>query len=133
MALRRIPNKRNPYYSNVTGGAGVTLTAEASNARTAQIQLRGPQGEDLAVRGAVVAYLSDDANGDTLAAAAPSGGVAAGTDGLVIPLVAGKVFQLVSEADGDIDLVITEATAKTFHLIIVTPDGGLTATPVAFA
>lgn len=97
------------------------------NAINVAIQLKDSSGADLAVRGSVFAYLSDDANGDSIAASAPSGGVAIGTDGLAIPVVADKAFQLVSEADGDIDLDITEGGIDTWHLILIMPDGRLVA------
>lgn len=111
-----------------TGGVfGATITVGAENAGVINvgIQLTDDANDDLAVRGSVLAYLSDDANGDSVAAAAPSGGVAIGTDGLAIPLVAGKTLQLTSEADGDIDLDITEASAKSFYLVLVMPNGTL--------
>ena len=81
----------------------------------------------MAIRGSVFAYLSDDANGDSIAGTAPSANVAIGTDGLLIPVVADKAFQLVSEADGDIDLDIGEAGVDTWYLIIVLPTGKLVA------
>lgn len=106
-----------------------TPGAENSNAINVGIQLRTVGGgADLAVRGAVYGYLSDDANGDSIVATAPDGGIAIGTDGLLIPIVAGKAFLLVSEADGDIDVTITHAGgAKTLYLILVTPRGKLVA------
>jgi hypothetical protein len=111
-----------------TGGvfaAAFTIGAEADHVRRVSIQLKDDAGADLAIRGSVFAYLSDDANGDSIAAAAPSGGAVIGADGIAIPAVAGKAFHLVSEADGDIDLDITEAAAKSFHLVIVLPTGAL--------
>ena len=107
------------------GAPAIVVGAEAGNAINVAIQLTNSAGADLAVRGAVRAYLSDDAAGDSIAATAPSGGAAIGTDGLAIPLVAGKAFALISEADGDIDLTITEAGADTWYLILVMPDGKL--------
>ena len=98
------------------------------------IQLKDLAGDDLAVRGSVLAYLSDDANGDSIAAAAPSGGWAIGTDGLLIPVVANKCAQLVSEADGDIDVNVVEAGAATWYVILVLPNGKLKASgAVTFA
>lgn len=120
-----------------TGGvfeASFTIGNEAAHVRRVSIQLKDDAGADLAQRGSVLAYLAGDAAGDTIAAAAPSGGVAIGVDGLAIPLVAGKVLQLVSEADGDIDLDITEATAKSFYLVLVLPNGSLVVSnAIAFA
>ena len=105
--------------------AEITVGAEDANAIPVTIQLKDGLGDDLAVRGAVHAYLSDDANGDSIAATAPSSGWAIGTDGLLIPLVANKAALLVSEEDGDIDLAITEAGAATWYLVLVMPDGRL--------
>lgn len=100
-----------------TGGDTITVT----------IQLKDANDADLATRAAVFAYLSDDANGDSIAGTAPSGGVAINTDGLLIPVVADKAFYLTSEADGDIAIDIVEASADTWYLILVLPNGLLKA------
>ncbi len=109
--------------------ATITVGEETGgNTINVAIQLKdGGAGADLAARGCVHAYLSDDANGDSVAATAPSGHVAVGTDGLCIHLVTDKAFLLTSEADGDIDLNIVEAGAATWYLILVRPNGCLVA------
>ena len=107
--------------------AVMTVSAETANVVSVGIQLNDAEGNALAVRGSVLAYLSDDANGDSIATTAPDGGVAIDTDGLLIPIVANKAFQLVSEADGDIDLTVTETGDATWYLIIVLPTGLLLA------
>lgn len=109
------------------GTPAFVIGAEAANVINVGIQLNDSAGAALAVRGAVKAYLSDDANGDSIAVTAPDGGVAIGTDGVAIPIVAGKCFELVSEVDGDIDLDITESAIDTWYLILVMPDGKLVA------
>lgn len=108
------------------GTPTITVNAAVGDDITVNIQLKDSAGADLAVRGAVEAYLSDDANGDSVAGTAPDT-VAGGTDGVTIPLVAGKRFTLISEADGDIDLVVTENGADTWYLILIMPDGKLVA------
>lgn len=109
-------------------GATITVGAETGgNTINVSIQLLNGVGGERSERTAVLAYLSDDANGDSIAGTAPSGGVAIGTDGLAIPLVADKAFLLVSEADGDIDLDIVEAAGDTWYLILVNPNGDLLA------
>jgi len=108
-------------------GADITVSAEDTNVVTVTIQLLNGLGGERTERTAVLAYLSDDANGDSVVATAPDGGVAIGTDGLAIPLVANKAFLLVSEADGDIDLEVTESGTDTFYLILVLPNGDLVA------
>ncbi len=106
------------------GTPSFVIGSENTNAINVAIQLKDSAGADLAVRGSVFAYLSDDANGDSIVAAAPDGGWAIGTDGLLIPVVASKAAHLVSESDGDIDVTITHAAgAKTAYLILIMPDG----------
>lgn len=104
-----------------------TIGSEAGNVINVGLQLNDAGGTALATRASVLAYLSDDANGDSIAAAAPDGGWAIGTDGLLIPVVTNKAAQLVSEADGDIDINITESGADTWYLIVVLPNGLLVA------
>lgn len=114
--------------------ATLTPGAEAVNVINVAIQLQDGNAADLAVRGSVMAYLSNDANGDSIATTAPDGGWAIGTDGLLIPVVANKAAILVSEADGDIDISITESGAATWYLILVLPNGKLVAsTAITFA
>jgi len=107
--------------------ADISVSAEDTNVVTVTIQLKNGIGANRSERTAVLAYLSDDANGDSVVATAPDGGVAIGTDGLAIPLVANKAFLLVSEADGDIDLEVTESGTDTFYLILILPNGDLIA------
>lgn len=111
-----------------------TIGADAGTTITINIQLNNAAGTPMAIRNTLFAYLSDDANGDSIVATAPSGGWAAGTDGLVIPVIAGKAAFLTSEADGDIDIVITESGTKNLYMIIVLPNGKIVpSTVIAFA
>lgn len=112
------------------GLASVSFTIGSEtggNTRNVSVQLKDANGNDLAVRSNLLMYLSDDANGDSIAGTAPSGGWAIGTDGLLIPVVANKAAFLVSEADGDIDINIVEAAGATWYLIAVLPNGKLSA------
>jgi hypothetical protein len=116
------------------GAPAFVIGAEAANAINVGIQLKDAAGANLAVRASVRAYLSDDANGDSIVAAAPSAGVAIGADGLLIPMVANKAFNLTSEANGHIDITISEAGVKQLFLILVMPDGRLVpSAAIAFA
>lgn len=110
--------------SNKVTGATITVGSESGNVINVAIQLLGVDGAAVDRRQAVRAYISDDANGDSVAGTAPDT-VAIGTDGVAIPLVTGKCFELVSEADGDIDINITEDGADTWYLIVVLPSGDL--------
>jgi hypothetical protein len=107
--------------------ATIVVGTEGTNTINVAIQLKDADGVDLVVRGSIKAYLSDDANGDSIVATAPSGGGAIGTDGLAIPLVANKCWLLTSESDGDIDITFTETGTKTMYLILILPNGKLKA------
>jgi hypothetical protein len=91
------------------------------------IQLKDANAADIAVRGAVRAYLSNDANGDSIITTAPNGHVVIKADGVCAHLITDKVFELISESDGDIDLTITESGALTCYLILILPNGKLKA------
>jgi hypothetical protein len=107
--------------------ANVVFTVGADLGGTANVamQFNDAAGTAMAIRTSVFVYLSDDANGDSIAATAPDGGIAVGTDGLAIPVVANKAFQCTTEADGDLDLTLTESGAATWYLAVVLPSGKL--------
>lgn len=109
----------------IPADAVFTIGDEATNVINVAVQLN--DADDAAVTGAhsVFAYLSDSATGADIAATAPSGGVANGTDGFAVPVVAGKAFQLVTDATGAIDIDIEEAGTDTFYLVVVLPSGAL--------
>jgi hypothetical protein len=102
-----------------------TIGDEETDVINVAIQLTDNAGDPIEVAAAVRAYLSDDADGSSLAATAPDGGVAIGANGVAIPLVADKAFELVSAADGTVDLDIEESGAATFYLVLIMPDGRL--------
>jgi hypothetical protein len=104
--------------------ATITVGTEAATVINVTVQLEDADGDPLAERASLNAYLSDDANGDTVVATAPDA-VAIGTDGLAIPLIAKKCYLLTSESDGDVDINITNAAADTFYLVLVMPSGKL--------
>ena len=108
-------------------GATFVIGAEGGDVINVGIQLVDADAVALAIRGSVQAYMSDDAAGDSIAAAAASANVAIGTDGLCMHLITDKLFQLTSESDGDIDLNIGEAGAATWYLILIMPNGKLVA------
>lgn len=111
------------YPSLTPKNATFVIGAEAANIINVGIQLQDSGGVDLTVRGSIFAYLSDDANGDSLVATGPTT-VAIGTDGTIAALIAVKYFAVWSEADGDIDINITlSAGAATYYLVLIMPSG----------
>ena len=118
--MSRFENTRNLKIKPV-----FTIGAENTNAINVGIQLvNRDNGNELAERVALQWYLAADANGDTIASA-PSSGIAIGTDGLLIEHTNNIAGKIISEADGDIDVTLTESTAKSFYLILIAPDGKL--------
>jgi len=110
--------------ADVVASASFVVGAEATNAINIVIQLKKWDGSDLTVSGAVLAYLSGEAAGGTLASA-PQTGIAIGTDGLMIETLADQAFWLISETDGDIDVTIPDTGKPTFYLVLVLPNGRL--------
>ena len=103
--------------------AVVAVGEENADIVNVSIQLNDANGDALASRASLLAFLTDAAAGEAATATAPDGKVAVGTDGGCIHLTADKVFLLTSEADGDIDLDIEESGAATWYLVLVLPDG----------
>jgi hypothetical protein len=109
-------------------GATFVVGTEGSNKIEVTVQLKDGAAGNLAVRGAVFAYLSDNNDGSTLVATAPSGTVRITPStgaGLMIDVVAKKAFQLVSGATGLVHVEIEEAGEKTAYLVVVLANGKL--------
>jgi hypothetical protein len=109
--------------TNVCADATITVGAEATNVRAITIQLKDINGADIAERTTVRCDVMLDANGDAFAATGGSTGIAIGTDGALLALVAKKSFLLVSEADGDIDLTWTDTGTEVAFLHLMLPNG----------
>lgn len=121
MTLRKERFASNPFQAGVFNGASFSLSAEISDTIVVSVQLKDASN-NVAQRVSGICYISDDANGDSIAATAPTS-VTAGTDGALQALVAGKVFLFTSEADGQLDVSIERTVADVFYLVIVSPDG----------
>lgn len=122
--VRRLPAKHNPYRSIEELSVAFTVGEEVGDVRNISVQVKDANGNNLTEPVSLTAYLSDDADGSSVTSSAPDT-VAIGTDGLAIPLVADKVFQLVTEDDGHLDLDITEDGSATWYLVVVLPNGKL--------
>jgi len=103
--------------------ASITVSAENTNVRTITVQLRDGQGKDIAHRAAVHLALFADANGNAFAVTGGSTGIAIGTDGALLPIVAKKHWLAISEADGDIDLTWTDTGTEAAYLAVILPTG----------
>lgn len=101
----------------------ITVGAENTNVRAITIQLLDANGADIAYREYVELYVLADANGDAFATTGGSTGIAIGTDGALLPVVAKKMFVAISEADGDIDLTWTDTGTEACYLAVRLPTG----------
>jgi len=104
--------------------ADITVATESAQAIKLAIQLKDYAGNDLTVRNSLWAYMSKDAAGDVIIETAFDG-IAAGTDGLCQQLTTGQLLLLTSEADGDIDLTVSETEAFLGYLVLILPNGKL--------
>ncbi len=107
------------------GVAGATFTVGAPHTSLVNvaIQLTDEAGNDVAVVATVSILLFADVVGVAINAIALDT-VAIGTDGVLVTVVANEMYQAVSEADGDIDINFTEATATgDLYLGVVLPNG----------
>jgi hypothetical protein len=103
--------------------AVVTVGAETTNVRPITIQLLDAYGQDVTERTFVKLHVMADANGDAFVGTGGSTGIAIGTDGALLAVVAKKSFIAVSEADGDISLTWTDTGDEIAYLFVELPNG----------
>ncbi|QPC81064.1 hypothetical protein G4Y79_15275 [Phototrophicus methaneseepsis] len=122
--MTRFPNGLETNGRANIGNVEFTVGAESTNSIKVTVQVKDGAGDDVAAPTALWFYLSDDSGGAGVTATAPDGDIAVGTDGAILAeATADKVFLILSEADGDIDLDIGEAAGGTWYLVAVLPDG----------
>ena len=106
-------------------GATIVVGAEAADVINVTIQFTDADGNDMALPVAVKWYHADDAAGLDPTTTAQDGGTAIGTDGALIESVANLSGTMISEADGDVDIDVTDAGTFTTYLVLVMPNGSL--------
>lgn len=112
--------------SNQPYGVNFVVGAEAADVINVAGQVVDAHGKDIEFSAALPFYLADDADGQVPSSAAPAGGIAIGTDGALIEWTADLSGLLITEADGDFDIDLTNATTTpTFYLVVVLPTGKL--------
>ena len=130
---KKLPGSQSPWISTAVGSVGFTIGTETSEAITVACQFKDQSGVDLVAPANLRYYIASDSAGLNYAAAA-SGGIAGGTDGSLKENVTGINGEATCEADGDLDVVITDNTTRTVYLVFVLPDGTLAvSSAVAFA
>lgn len=103
--------------------ATVTVGDESANARAITIQLKDAYGNDIDYIEMVEILIVNSSDLTTLAAPAPSTGLAAGTDGALMQVVANNLYIATSESDGDIDLTWTDTGTAAAFIHVRLPGG----------
>ena len=107
------------------GNAVFTIGSENTDVINVSVQLKDLTGNNIAIVAGVQIYLSDNSNGSSLSASSPSGGIAIGTNGILLPIITDKYATVISTSSGVFDINITEITAKTFYVVVLLPLGKL--------
>ena len=123
---------------DMVASVSFSIGSESTEAITVSCQCKDAAGNDMPSARCLRAYLSADSAGQT---AASSSGltITSGTDGLTQVSVDANTINmlwLTSEADGDVDVVITDASGGTLtnYLNVITPDGKIhTSGAITFA
>ena len=110
---------------DVAYGATITVAENDTNSWYVYIQLKDFAGNDLTVPGNVLGYLSSDSSGLNFNDATVTTETAIKTDGDIAIVVTKILYSLTSEADGDIDLTITDTGADVYYFVVVLPSGKL--------
>lgn len=104
--------------------ATITVGAEVGDARAITIQLLDAFGNEVTQVEQVEIGLFLNAARTAYVATGGSTGIAIGTDGALLPIVAKKYWKATSEADGDIDLTWTDTGTEAAYLGIFFPASG---------
>jgi hypothetical protein len=110
-------------------GAVITVGAEATDAIITTVRLTARDGAFLPKSVAIPFYIASAANGLTTGTAASGAVAISGSKGLLIQSVAKLAGILVTDADGEARISITEAGALTSYLVLVMPTGQLVISP----
>lgn len=103
--------------------ATITVGAEAADARAITIQLKDAAGNDIDYVETVELIMFLNAERTAFVVTGGSTGIAIGTDGALLAVVAKKYFLATSEADGDIDLTWTDTGTEAAYLGLRLPNG----------
>lgn len=112
--------------------ASITVGDESTNVRAITIQLKDANGADINYAETVEVIVFGAADMLSFAGTGGSTGLAIGTDGALLAVVAKKYFLATSEVDGDIDLTWTDTGTESVAVGVRLPNGRVVVT-AAFA
>lgn len=104
--------------------ATITVGDEDTNVRDITIQLLDANGDDVSEVTPFELHVFSSAAG-TAYATGGSTGVAIGTDGALLAIVAKKIFACTSEADGDWDGTWTDSGSESVAIGVRLPNGNM--------
>ena len=102
-----------------------TFTLVSSDPAVVTIQLKDYAGNDLTVPASVMAWISSTATGIDPAAVSSELALTGSGDGAVLIHLTHYLYQLISEADGDIAVTITDTGTTAQYLTLLMPNGKL--------
>lgn len=103
--------------------ATITVGAEIANARAITVQFKDANGAATVERVGAKILVMADANGDAFVTTGGSTGIAVGSNGALLTVVAKKYFEAVSEANGLLDLTWTDTGTEVAYLHVILPNG----------
>ncbi len=102
-----------------------TITLVSSDPAVITIQLKDYAGNDLTVPASVMAWVSSTATGIDPSALSGEIALTGSGDGAVLIHLTHYLYQLISEADGDIAITITDTGTTAQYLTLLMPNGKL--------
>ena len=103
--------------------ASITVGDESGNARTITVQLKDINGNDINYVENFEIHMFANSSMTAYVTTGGSTGLAIGTDGALLALVAKKIFVATSEADGDWDGTWTDTGNEAAYMGIKLPNG----------
>lgn len=102
-----------------------TFTLVSSDPAVVTIQLKDYAGNDLTVPASVMAWISSTATGIDPSGVSSELALTGSGDGAVLIHLTHYLYQLISEADGDIAVTITDTGTTAQYLTLLMPNGKL--------
>lgn len=123
--MNPIKEKDSPYEANLNPNVTLTVGAEAATASDCirvSAQFKNKNGTALTEKCVARFYLSDVATGLGVTGTGPTT-VAAGSKGAIILEVSRKNYTVMTDANGIVEIDLTDAGTSTWYMVMVLPNG----------
>lgn len=118
----KISEKESPYFANLVSLVTMTVGAKVTTTINVACVFKDANNQAIAEKFGFKWYLSSDAAGLVIAAA-PSSGIAIGTNGLLIEEVADVAGLGITTATGLLDVTLNDSGSHNFYFNVVLPSG----------